>query len=103
MLIHITDIDSLKKALGDIVTQYGQDRKLNQKAMSSKIGISQPRYSNLANGKLEKFSMDSLLAFVIALDVEVSIQITGTEVAEAVVEEVAESSPEVVDTVEEQV
>lgn len=37
------------------------DRKWNQKEAAEKLGLTQPRVSDLKNGKLDKFSIDLLM------------------------------------------
>ena len=40
------------------------DNKWSQSEAAEKLGISQPRVSNMLNGKLDKFSVDTLLEMV---------------------------------------
>ena len=40
------------------------DNNWSQSEAAEKLGISQPRVSNMLNGKLDKFSIDTLLEMV---------------------------------------
>jgi predicted XRE-type DNA-binding protein len=50
-------------------------RRLNQGAAAEKLGINQPKVSALANYKLDGFSVERLMTFLIALDQDVDIVI----------------------------
>ena len=41
-----------------------KDRALTQAAAASLFGVSQPRISDLMNGKIERFSIDTLVAML---------------------------------------
>jgi len=61
----------LAVALNEIV----QARGLSQAEAAKKIGISQPKVSALQNYKLEGFSVERLMTFLTALDLDVDIVI----------------------------
>ena len=61
----------LAVALNEIV----QARGLSQAEAAKKIGISQPKVSALQNYKLEGFSVERLMTFITALDLDVDIVI----------------------------
>jgi len=50
-------------------------RRLNQEAAAEKLGINQPKVSALANYKLDGFSVERLMTFLIARDQDVDIVI----------------------------
>ena len=41
-----------------------KDRSLTQAAAAALLGVSQPRISDLTNGKIERFSIDMLIAML---------------------------------------
>ncbi len=59
----------LASAISDII----KGRHLTQKAAAEVLGTSQPKVSNLINGKLEGFSMERLARFLNTLDRDVEI------------------------------
>ena len=61
----------LAVALNEIV----QARGLSQAEAAKKMGISQPKVSALQNYKLEGFSVERLMTFLTALDLDVDIVI----------------------------
>lgn len=52
---------SLKVKLMLIITAFIQYNEWNQSQAARALGLSQPRVSNLINGKISKFSIDMLL------------------------------------------
>jgi predicted XRE-type DNA-binding protein len=50
-------------------------RHLTQAAAAELLGISQPRVSDLVRGRLDRFSLATLLQFLLALDRDVEIVI----------------------------
>lgn len=54
----------IKEKLSKLILSYIQSKKMKQKTIQELLNIKQPRVSDLVNGKLEKFSVDSLLAYL---------------------------------------
>ncbi|MDT3282993.1 MULTISPECIES: helix-turn-helix domain-containing protein [Shewanella] len=52
---------SLKVKLMLIITAFIEENKWNQAQAADKLCVSQPRVSNLVNGKISRFSIDMLL------------------------------------------
>ena len=50
-------------------------QKLTQSLAAGKLGVNQPKISALANYKLDGFSVERLMAFLVALDQDVEITI----------------------------
>ena len=48
-------------------------QRLNQTAAADRLGVGQPKVSALANYKLDGFSVERLMTFLIALDQDVEI------------------------------
>lgn len=66
------------------ITKYLNQSNLTQKQAAEKIGISQPRLSNLINGKIDKFTIDMLVNILSKTDHEVKLSVNRVaEVAEA--------------------
>ncbi|WP_075886863.1 helix-turn-helix domain-containing protein, partial [Klebsiella pneumoniae] len=55
---------SIKSKLIIIIRKLMIDNKWSQSEAAEKLGISQTRVSNMLNGKLDKFSADTLLEMV---------------------------------------
>ena len=62
-----------KAKLAAQVSSIIQHRHLTQAAAAEVLGISQPRVSDLLRGRLDRFSLVSLLQFLLALDRDVEI------------------------------
>ncbi len=56
-------------------------RGLTQAQAAKAMGVSQPRVSNLTRGRVEKFSIDSLVDMLARLGLSVSIKATGRTAA----------------------
>jgi len=50
-----------------------EDRGLTQVKAAKLFGVSQPRVSDLVRGKIERFSVDTLIAMLGAADVQVTV------------------------------
>ena len=61
----------LAKKIGDII----KGRRLSQAQAAEVLGTTQPKVSNLINGRLQGFSMERLLRFLNAFDRDVQIVI----------------------------
>ena len=62
-----------KAKLAAQISSIIQHRHLTQAAAAEVLGISQPRVSDLIRGRLDRFSLASLLQFLLALDRDVEI------------------------------
>jgi predicted XRE-type DNA-binding protein len=81
-----------KAELARVIRRVIRERGLTQTQAAEVLGIAQPDVSDLARGKLSRFSMERLERFLNALDLEVRIQIgprpSGKKRAGITVEEV---------------
>jgi len=57
------------------LTGYIQERKLTQSRAAGIMGVSQPRISALARGKIGLFTIDTLVNMVVAAGLKVSVEI----------------------------
>lgn len=55
---------SLKSKLMIVLTMIIREKGLTQQEAAKVIGVSQPRISNLMNGKISKFSVDILIEMI---------------------------------------
>jgi predicted XRE-type DNA-binding protein len=53
-----------RSRLMSILIRYIQHEELTQKKAAKKLGVTQPRISNLMHGKIDLFSMDMLLGMM---------------------------------------
>ena len=58
---------SIKSKLIIIIRKLMIDNNWSQSEAAEKLGISPPRVSNMLNGKLDKFSIDTLLEMVLKM------------------------------------
>jgi predicted XRE-type DNA-binding protein len=64
-----------KVRLAVAINQILQGRKLSQTAAARRLKVNQPKVSALANYQLEGFSVERLMNFLTALDLDVDIVI----------------------------
>ena len=64
-----------KAELARIIRKAIRDRGLTQAQAADLLGAAQPDVSDLARGKLSRFSMERLERFLNALDIEIRIQV----------------------------
>ena len=65
----------LRSQLMIAITKLIDSRGLTQSAAAQLLGVSQPRVSDLVRGKLERFSIDTLVAMLGAAGVQVTISV----------------------------
>ncbi|MBI2267257.1 MAG: XRE family transcriptional regulator [Armatimonadetes bacterium] len=62
------------------VVKYIRQEEMTQAEAALKLGVSQPRISDLMRGKIDVFSVDTLIAMLARAGLKVKIQITKTKV-----------------------
>ena len=70
---------SFKRRLGDAIAASIQASQRSQRSAAALCGISQPRLNALLRGRLELFSIESLLGIAQALGCEISFSVQPTE------------------------
>jgi predicted XRE-type DNA-binding protein len=55
------------------LSKFIEDHGLTQTAAANLFGVSQPRVSDLVRGKVDRFSVDTLIAMLGCADVEVRV------------------------------
>lgn len=75
----------LAYALNELIAS----QKLTQTAIAARLGINQPKVSALTNYKLEGFSVERLINFLVALDQDVEITVKKKSRKEARISVVA--------------
>lgn len=68
--------DAIKEELRRDVTDWIKTNRLKQDEAADRLCVSRPRVSDLVNGKLSKFSIDSLVAMAIRTGRNVEIKIS---------------------------
>lgn len=63
----------VKADLAIKINQIIKDRRLKQEAAANILGVSQPKISAIANGRLKDFSIERLIEFLNKLDQDVKI------------------------------
>ena len=61
---------SIKSKLTMLITQIIRTNEWTQKYVANKLGITQPRVSNLMRGQLNKFTIDMLISISMRLGAE---------------------------------
>jgi predicted XRE-type DNA-binding protein len=64
-----------KAELARVIRKLLQERDLSQAETAELLGISQPDVSDLVRGRLARFSLERLERFLLALGVDIRIQI----------------------------
>lgn len=67
---------SLKSKLIIILTELIRKQGWSQSVAAERLGVSQPRISNLMNGQLSKFSVDMLLGMVFKMGYKLDMNFT---------------------------
>jgi predicted XRE-type DNA-binding protein len=68
----------IRARLMDRLIAYIEENTLTQTRAGELMGVSQPRISDLVQGKISRFSVDMLLSMAFRAGLDVSIEITGT-------------------------
>ncbi|MBI4716153.1 MAG: XRE family transcriptional regulator [Nitrospirae bacterium] len=63
------------------IEKYIRKEGMTQAEAAGKLGVSQPRISDLIRGKIEVFSIDTLVAMLAQVGLRVKIQITKAKAA----------------------
>jgi len=73
------DIEMAKAELARQIVAFIRGRNLTQKQAAQVLGIDQPKVSHLVRGRLDLFSTERLLQYLIRLDADVAITVTPKE------------------------
>jgi len=71
----------IRASLMRSIEQYIDQRKLSQSKAAEKFGVSQPRISDLLNGKINRFSIDQLIKMHERVGINVALIIDDRLVA----------------------
>ncbi|MBF0266375.1 MAG: XRE family transcriptional regulator [Gammaproteobacteria bacterium] len=64
----------LRSEAMDKIIEYIKTNKLTQKEAAKILKVTQPRISDLKNGKLDLFTLDTLVGMLALINIEVSLQ-----------------------------
>lgn len=67
----------LREAVAARVTQTISRRALTQQRAAEQLGVTQPRISDLTRGKGERFTLDTLVEMLFALNLTVELRVNG--------------------------
>jgi len=68
----------IRAKLMDRLIAYIEDNQLSQKEAASVFDVGQPRISYLVNGRISKFTIDSLVNMCSAAQISVDLQFDGS-------------------------
>ena len=71
----------IRSALMIVLTEHIKRAGLTQKDAAEHLGVAQPRISDLTRGKIDVFSIDTLIAMLSRIGVKTSIHIGKRKVA----------------------
>jgi predicted XRE-type DNA-binding protein len=71
----------IRSALMIEITEHIRQAELTQKAAAQLLGVAQPRISDITRGRIEVFSIDTLIAMLSRLGVKTSIRVGNKNVA----------------------
>ena len=77
---HTIEILTLKSNMADAIIDTIKSNGWTQKVAAKHLGLSQPRLSNLQNGKISKFSAVMLMEILSKLGFTFEIKFTRTQV-----------------------
>ncbi|QKX03055.1 XRE family transcriptional regulator [Wolbachia endosymbiont of Litomosoides sigmodontis] len=77
----------IKKKLLDIITKVIEKNTWTQAHAAERLGVDQPKISQIKNGKTDGFSLERLLGFLKKFDYEITITITESRAAKPEAEE----------------
>ncbi len=63
------------------IEQYVRKNRLTQKEAARRLGVTQPRLSNILRGKIEEFSIDALVTMLASAGLNVDIRIKPSAAA----------------------
>ncbi|NUY39440.1 XRE family transcriptional regulator [Wolbachia endosymbiont of Litomosoides brasiliensis] len=78
----------IKKKLLGIITKVIEKNTWTQAHAAERLGVDQPKISQIKNGKTDGFSLERLLGFLRKFDHEITITITESQAAKTEAEEV---------------
>jgi predicted XRE-type DNA-binding protein len=73
--IPMSPAEMLKVNLAAFVSRVIQDKDITQAEAAIALGIDQPKVSKLLRGRLEEFSIERLMGFVLALGHQIDVNI----------------------------
>ena len=71
-------VNRAKAVLMDRIKSHIKANKLTQKQAAKKMRVSQPRVSDINNGKISKFTIDALVGMLAQVEVETKISFPDT-------------------------
>ena len=71
----------IRSALMIEITEHIRQAELTQKAAARLLGVAQPRISDITRGRIEVFSIDTLIAMLSRLGLKTSIRVGNKNVA----------------------
>lgn len=74
--IAMSEKDMLKVNLAALIARLIQKRKLTQAQAAELMGIDQPKVSKLLRGKLQEFTGERLMTFVLSLGHDINISVS---------------------------
>ncbi|MDM8335121.1 helix-turn-helix domain-containing protein [Wolbachia pipientis] len=78
----------IKKKLLNIISKVIERNAWTQAYAAERLGVDQPKISQIKNGKTDGFSLERLLGFLKKLNHEITITITENHVVKSEVEQV---------------
>lgn len=73
----------IKKKLLDIIRKVIEKNTWTQSHAAERLGIDQPKVSQIKNGKIDGFSLERLLVFLKKLNHKITITIAEVQVSES--------------------
>ncbi len=77
--IQLDERDKLKNAIAYEITRLIEDQSLTQKEAAILLKTDQAKISNITRGRLNNFSVDRLIGFLIALGFDIDIHLSKND------------------------
>lgn len=69
----------IKSKLMMSIEQHIKDKELTQDKAAELMGVSQPKISNIVNGKIDKITIDMLVKMLVKVGVQISFHVDKTQ------------------------
>jgi predicted XRE-type DNA-binding protein len=74
--VDLSDVDLVKVHLALEINRTIQKRKLTQASAGEKMGVDQAKVSKIVRGRLDEFSQERLMSFLLALGRDIEVRVS---------------------------
>ena len=74
--VQLSDVDLVKVHLALEINRTIQKRKITQAVAGEKMGVDQAKVSKIVRGRLEEFSQERLMSFLLSLGRDIEVRVS---------------------------